>query len=53
MRKYFPTQGDWVEYCKDVLGRDEPLYNSFSSTTKDRREWRNFLAWYRRKAKAN
>lgn len=47
MKKYYPKQGDWVKYCKEVLNRDEPLRNGFHPITKDSREWRNFLAWFR------
>lgn len=46
MNIYSPTQGDWVRYCKEVLNRDEPLLDSFYASSKDRREWRNFRAWY-------
>jgi hypothetical protein len=46
---YYPTQGDWIRYCKEVLHREEPLRDGFYSIDKDKREWRNFLSWYRRK----
>lgn len=53
MNKYVPTQADWVRYCKEVLKRNEPLYSGFYAHTKDRQEWRNFRAWYRRQVKAS
>lgn len=53
MRKYFPTQGDWVQYCKQVLHRIEPLQNGFYAIDKDRNEWRNFLTWFRRRVNAS
>ncbi len=49
MSKYQPTQGDWVEYCAVVLKREEKLRDMFYSIDKDPREWRNFLAWFRRR----
>jgi hypothetical protein len=52
MRKYCPTQGDWVKYCATVLGRKEPLFNHFSLVLEDRRTVSNFRAWYRRQHQA-